>query len=163
MELTGSHTFAAPFDEVWAMLADPDAHVAKYTRMGHHDIEVLDAGHDDDTLRVVVRRRVEVDLPGFAKKVMSPSNTVTTTDEWRKQSAVEAVGTQQVDTAGAPVKVSAQTRLVGHGDATDYEVTITVDVKVPLIGGRLAKFAGGTVREQLDEDFAAGDDWLAGD
>ena len=33
--------FDRSIDDVWAMLHDPDAHVAKFTRMGHTDLEVL--------------------------------------------------------------------------------------------------------------------------
>ena len=36
-----------------------------------------------------------------------------------------------------------------------------MDVKVPLIGGKIADFAKGDVARQLDMEFTAGDDWLA--
>lgn len=162
MEVSRSHEFSAPFDDVWAMLQAAEAHVAKYEHMGHRDVEVIEHTGDDDQFRIVVRRQVEIDLPGFAKKVMSPSNTVTTTDEWRRTAADTAEGTQTVDTSGAPIKVAATTRLRRTGDATTYDVDITVDVKVPLIGGKLGKWAGGMVAAQLEQDFAAGDAWLAG-
>jgi hypothetical protein len=40
-------------------------------------------------------------------------------------------------------------------------VKVNLDVKVPLIGGKLADWAKGSVKEQLDQEFAAGDRWLA--
>ena len=42
MELSGSHTYAAPIDAVLAMLADPEAAKAKYESMGHRDVEIID-------------------------------------------------------------------------------------------------------------------------
>ncbi len=130
--------------------------------MGHRDIEVLEADQSDDRFHIKVRRVVEVDLPGFAKRVLKPKNTVTTTDDWKRNADGTCTGEQLVDTEGAPVKISATTRLEPDGDdATLYSVKIQLDVKVPLIGGKLADWAKGSVREQLDHEFGAGDRWLA--
>lgn len=160
MEYADSHVLAAPLDAVWAMFGDPESHVTKFESMGHRDIEVLEAEADDSTIRIVVRRVVDLEVPGFARRVLQPSNTVTSTDEWRRHDDV-ATGTQRVDTAGAPVKISGSTRLEAAGDRTHYEVIVDVDVKVPLIGKRLSGWARGTVRAQMDAEFAAADRWLA--
>ena len=43
-----------------------------------------------------------------------------------------------------------------------HEVAITVDVKVPLIGGRIADWAGkNEVRKSIDDQFAFNARWLA--
>lgn len=161
MDFTDSHRFASPVDAVWAMFQDPDSHLAKFEEMGHRDIELLEAEHDDDHFHIKVRRVVEIDLPGFAKRVMKPTNTVTTTDDWQRQADGTCTGEQLVETEGAPVKISATTRLEPDGDGTLYSVKIQLDVKVPLIGGKLANWAKGSVSEQLEHEFGAGDRWLA--
>jgi hypothetical protein len=167
MDFTGSHTFAAPIEAVWAMFRDPQSHLDKFASMGHRDIEVLESETTEQSFRIVVRRVVEVDLPGFAKRVLKPTNTVTTTDDWRRADDGTCTGVQHVATEGAPVKIDATTRLepaesLGpSGDAaTRYDVTVHLEVKVPLIGGKLADWAKGMVREQLDQEFTAGDAWL---
>jgi hypothetical protein len=163
MEFTGEHVFEAPVDAVWAMFRDPGSHVAKFESMGHEDIEVVEADTDDDRFRITVRRVVEVDLPGFARRVLKPRNTVTSTDTWQRRKDGSCTGEQQVDTEGAPVKISSSTTLTPNDDATThYRVTVTLDVKVPLIGGKLADWSKGKVQEQLEHEFAAGDAWLAG-
>lgn len=161
MDFHDVHTFDAPIGEVWAMFSDVQSHVRKFEGMGHRDIEVLESTVTDDSLRIVIRRVVDVDLPGFAKRVLKPTNTVTTTDEWHRRDDGSFEGTQHVDTAGAPVTISASTRLTPSGEQTTYAVDVHVEVKVPLIGGKLADWAKGMVRDQLDQEFAAGDTWLA--
>ena len=46
-------------------------------------------------------------------------------------------------------------------DRTHYVVTTSIEVKVPLIGGKLADFSKGIVDKQMDDEFRLGDEWLA--
>jgi carbon monoxide dehydrogenase subunit G len=161
MDFTDTHHFDAPVDAVWAMFRDPKSHVAKFEQMGHREIEVLESDSDDQQLHVKVRRVVTVDLPGFAKRVLKPNNTVTTVDDWTRAADGTCTGEQVIDTEGAPVKISAATRLEPDADGTRYTIEVHLDVKVPLIGGKLADWAKGNVQKQLDDEFAAGDTWLA--
>lgn len=161
MEIKATHTFDAPADRVWAMFRDRDAHVAKFENMGHREIEVLEFESDDDSARIVIKRIVDLDLPGFAKKVLSPSNTMTTTDVWSARPDGTYGGTFTLDIPGAPVKSSGTTLVTPAGEKTDYVITVQYDVKVPLIGGRITDWAKGDVRKQLDQEFEAGDAWLA--
>lgn len=161
MDFEDSRVFDSPIDAVWAMFLDPASHVAKFGQMGHRDIEVVEHEADDGHLHLVVRRVVDVDLPGFAKRVVSPTNTVTTTDDWARQADGTITGAQAVLTEGAPVHITATTRLAPEGAGTRYTIAVRLDVKVPLIGGKIASWAKGTVQGQLDDEFAAGEAWLA--
>jgi len=158
---TATHTFDAPLEAVWAMFSDPDSHVAKFTSMGHRDLEVLDSERTDDHLHLVISRIVEVELPGFARKVLQPVNTVVTTDDWYRRDDGTLGGGFTLETKGAPVHVAGTTKAVANGEQTDYEVALDVSVKVPLIGGKIADWAKGDINKQLELEFAAGDTWLA--
>ena len=85
MELKGSHEYPVPVDAVIAMLEDASATVEKYESMGHREVEIVELVAGDGTLRIVSSRVVDVDLPGFAKKALKPTNTMTQTDEWQRQ------------------------------------------------------------------------------
>lgn len=161
MDFTDHHSFAAPFETVWSMLRDPASHLAKYEAMGHRDIEVLESTGNDDGFRLVIRRLVDVELPGFAAKVLHPTNTLTTTDSWRRTGEESATGTQQGKVDGAPVSTTIGADLRGEGNQTHYQVRVQVDIRVPLLGGRIAAWAGGPARDQLRQEFAACDTWLA--
>lgn len=162
MEVKGSHTYDAPVDRVLAMLSDASATAEKYEGMGHRDVHVLECERQGSALRVRTSRVVDVDLPGFAKKVLKPTNTMVQTDEWREASDGAWEGTFTVEVKGAPVHTSGVMRLTPAGGSCTHEVTISIDVKVPLIGGRIADWAGkNEVRGTIDAEFAFGDRWLA--
>ena len=161
MQLTSSHTFDAPIDAVWAMFSDPASHVAKFEQMGHREIEVVSQDSSDDHLHIVVQRVVDVDLPGFARKVLKPSNTVVSDDRWERRDATHCGGTFRLDTKGAPVEATGTTALTADGDRTRYEVTVEFDVKVPVVGRKIASWAKDDIAQQFEQEFAAGDAWLA--
>jgi hypothetical protein len=162
MDVKRSHTYAAPIEAVIAMLSDPEATTAKYDSMGHRDIEIVDCTAGDGTLRIESSRVVDVDLPGFAKKFIKPTNTMHQTDDWLETDDGTWTGTFAVDVDGAPIELSGTMRLVPDDDSCTHDVTITMNVKVPLVGGKIADWAGkNDVRQTLESEFAFGDSWLA--
>jgi hypothetical protein len=162
MDVKGSHTYRAPLDAVIAMLGDRKATIAKYEGMGHRDVEVLECKEDGGALRIETSRVVDVDLPGFAKKVLKPTNTLHQTDEWRRSDAGGWDGTFALELHGSPVQMSGTMRLAPADGGCTHDVVISVTVKIPLLGGRIAAWAADNdVRRTLDAEFAFGDQWLA--
>jgi hypothetical protein len=58
--------------------------------MGHREVEILDCERSDASLEVRSRRVVDVELPGFARKGLSPTNTMIQTDRQTRSSAENA-------------------------------------------------------------------------
>lgn len=161
MDIAESHAYAAPIDAVLTMLGDRDATVAKYESMHHRDVEVRQCTRDGDRLRVVSSRVVDVDLPSFAKRVLKPTNTMRQTDEWRRREDGTWAGTFDVEVQGAPIHLSGTMSLTPEADKTIHDVAVRVEVRVPLIGGRIAEWAAkGDVQRSVDGEFAFNDDWL---
>jgi hypothetical protein len=162
MDVKGSHTYDAPIEAVLAMLRDPAATVAKYEGMGHRDVEILSCDGDDTKLRIESSRVVDVDLPGFARKVLKPTNTMHQVDEWTVSGDGGWDGTFDVEVRGAPIHLSGTMRLSpGAGTCTE-DITVGVSVKVPLIGGKIADWAAkNDVQRSLDGEFAFNERWLA--
>ncbi len=79
-------------------------------------------------------------------------------DEWRATGDGGWDGTFDVDVQGAPIHLSGTMRLTpGTGTCTE-DITISVAVKVPLIGGKIADWAGkNDVRRTLDAEVAFND------
>jgi hypothetical protein len=161
VDIRREHTFDAPIGAVWKMFSDPKSHVSKFEAMGHTDIEVVEQKKTKQGLKMVISRTVTVDLPGFAKKVLKPTNTVVSTDEWSDRGDGTYGGTFSAETKGAPLKVKGTTLIEPDGDRTRYVVQTSIDVKVPLIGGKIADFSKGIVNKQMDDEFRLGDEWLA--
>jgi hypothetical protein len=163
MELSGSHTYRAAIDQVEAMLADPEVTKARYESMGHRDVRVLEVVSGDGTLRVRASRVVDVQLPGFAKAVLKPTNTMLQTDEWSRNKDGSWSGTFDVEVKGAPVHISGTMKLTPSGDECVHDVAVKVEVHVPFVGGRIASWAAnGDVRRSIEAEAAFNSEWLAG-
>jgi hypothetical protein len=155
MRIEGSQVYSVPVDAVIAMLRDESATVAKYESMGHREVKILELTTDDNTLRIVSSRVVDVDLPGFAKKALKPTNTMKQTDEWRRQGDGSWSGTFDVDVQGAPVHIDGTMALTPDADGSRHEVMLDFQVKIPIVGGKIADWAGKNEgRKTLDAEFA---------
>ena len=155
MRIEGTHVYPVPVDAVMAMFRDETATVARYESMGHRDVKVVELDADDDTVRVVSTRVVDVDLPGFAKKALKPTNTMTQTDEWQRQDDGSWSGTFGVDVQGAPVRIDGTMQLVPEANGARHTVNLDLQVKIPLIGGKIADWVGkNDAQRTLDAEFA---------
>ena len=162
MEVKGSHVYAAPIDAVLAMLRRPEATQSKYEGMGHRNVEILDCRGDNESLHIESSRVVDVDLPGFAKKVLKPTNTTRQTDDWHAAADGAWDGSFAVEVHGAPLQLSGTMHLSPAPGTCTEEITVAVTVKVPIIGGKIAQWVAGTeVRRWVDAEFTFGDEWLA--
>lgn len=145
------------------MFSDPKAHVAKFEGMGHHGVTIVEKKKTKKNLNLTVTREVDIEgIPGFAKKFLSPRNTVVSVDDWNDFGDGTYGGSFTLDTQGAPIDIEGKTKLVPKGDGqAEYTVTIDIKITVPLIGGKLGNFAKGIVEKQMAEEFRLGDAWLA--
>jgi len=160
MDITRTHTFDHPLEVCWSMFHDPASHVAKFEAMGHREIELISSEVTDDSIELVIERLVDVDVPGFAKRVIQPTNLLRSVDEWHAADDGSYRGTFDVETKGVPIQISGTTRLEAADEGTEYEIMIRLSVKVPLIGGRIAQYSKGIVERQVTDEFRLGDEWL---
>lgn len=161
METTDTHTYDGTVDEVLDMFGNEQAVIARYESMGHRDIEVLECERDEQSVRVRSRRVVDVDLPGFAKKVLSPTNTMVQSDQWIPADDGAWDGSFEVE-VDAPIELHGKMRLTPNGERSEMTLTISMKVKVPVIGNKIADWVGkNDVRTTMEAEFAAGDAWLA--
>ena len=155
MEIQDSRVYPVPVDAVVTMLRDRSATIEKYESMGHRDVELLEFEADEDVLRIKSSRVVDVDLPGFAKKVLKPTNTMVQTDQWRREGDGTWGGTFDVEVKGAPIRITGSMRLVPADGGCRHEVTIDFQVKVPIVGGKIADWAAkNDGRRTLAAEFA---------
>jgi len=124
MEVKGTHTYAASVDAVLAMLRDRDATVAKYEGMGHRDVEIVACDETDDGLHIESTRVVDVDLPGFAKKVLKPTNTMIVSTD---QVAADAFGATLLGRTALELPYLQKAEAAGVG-TTDFESLLPIRV-----------------------------------
>lgn len=152
MKMKVTHHFDADVETVFALMSDPDFCMRKYADAGATDIQV-DSDQRDDGPNLVSKRKVTVDLPGFAKKVMQPTNTVQQTDEWAPADRDGSrVCRYKVEVQGVPSRIDGTVTLTGEGNGTRQEVEAEVKVSIPLLGGKLEKFAVDNGIKALDHE-----------
>ena len=72
---------------------------------------------DGDGFVIRTSRTVDVDVPGFARKVLKPTNTMVQTDTWSARDLDGARdGDFDIDVKGAPVHVPGQMRIEPTAD-----------------------------------------------
>lgn len=162
MKMSMQRDFEYPADALWAMVHDPASHVAKFERMGHTDIEVVEESVTDTSLDITIRRQVEMDIPSVAKKFFSPKNTVTSADHWVDNGDGTYGGHFDVDIKGAPAESRGVTSIEPLDDSSSrYTITVDVKIKVPLVGDRVAGAMRPQLEAQLEEEFDAAESWLS--
>jgi hypothetical protein len=159
MRMQVTHHFDAGVEAVYALMADPGFMARKYADQGATDIQI-DSDQGDDGPTLVTRRKVTIDLPGFAKKVMAPTNTVVQTDTW---GPADGQGKRccryRVEVQGVPSRIDGTVTLSPDGAGTRQDVEAEVKVTIPLLGGRLERFAVDSGIKALDQEaaFTAGE------
>jgi hypothetical protein len=154
MGFSGLRTYDADIETTFAFLCDAENATARYEAAGDSEIEVLRAEADGDGFIVETRRVVEVDLPGFAKKVLQPKNTMTQTDRWDAAAPDGSrSGSYEVSVDGAPVTTEGTMTLEASGNSCVHHITGEITVKIPLVGGRIAKWSAGTARSSLEHEL----------
>ncbi len=164
MDLKTEYRFDADPDAVFAMFTDPEYQRQKLVDAGHTHVEVLECGlaADGTTFRIVSRRTVAVDVPGVLKKVITPANSVTQTDEWGAETGGARTGTWKVEIKGVPVHLSGTMRLAAAKSGSVEAIAGTVKASVPLIGGKLEKLAGSNFNDSTAQEQDFSSRWLAG-
>ena len=160
MEFSASHRYDRPLDQVSAMFLDPDAHVGRYALMGHSDIEILEVDAGDDVLDLKTVRTVEGEVPKVAQRLIKPKNTVTTTDRWVRAGGA-VTGRSKIEASNVPGTATIVAAIEPAGEAAcTYDIVLTLDLKVPLIGERFVTLLRPQVMEIIDAEFEAWDRWL---
>lgn len=156
------HRYDAAPDAVFAMLSDPAYLRAKLETTGALEYDVLECeATPDGGFRIVTQRTVQADIPGFAKKVFKPTNTLTQIEDWQPPSGGTRAGTWRIETKGVPVSTSGTSRVEPAGGGTVQHIEGRIKVSVPLIGGRLERFVFDQAKETLDAEEDFGQKWLA--
>ena len=155
MEFTVTHNYQRSAAAVFAVLTDFDSVRDKYEALGHGDVELISREEDDDGgVTIVTRRVVPLELPGFAKKVLSPRQSVTQTDAWTAADDLGVrTGTFAAVAKGTPVQVRGTMLLAPNGARRCTDVmNVSVECKIPLFGGKIAGFVAGDTRKIVDHE-----------
>ena len=159
MNFEEKYVYNKAADSVMKMFSDRDYFERKYAQAAD-SFEVLEHELSDSTFRIKVTRTVPTDVPvpNFAKKLIPGSMTVIQEDIW---DLAARTGKISIDVVGSPVHVTANMRLIDGPKGGENHVSWKVDCRIPLIGGKIAKFVADDIQAKSPEDLRLSNEILA--
>jgi hypothetical protein len=157
MRISEELVYDAPLASVQAMLFDPAfrEEVLAAQKVVRSNVSVSTDG--DDTLVELEQTQATDSVPSFVRKFTGDEITITSTERWT--SPTHAVVSSTIP--GAPGGVEGTNDLVDEGERTRMRVVREINVNVPLIGGKLAKFVASMHTKALAKEHQAAQAWLA--
>ncbi|KRD06065.1 hypothetical protein ASE48_15110 [Mycobacterium sp. Root265] len=124
------------------------------------DVATLDALTigDDGGLSIATTQTVGFHrLPGFVTQLHSGDLTLVRTETWTPVRDGRATGTIKGVVPGAPVSVTGTAEMSSIETGARVDVHATVQVRIPLLGGKVEGFIGGQLAEmvRLEEQFTS--------
>ena len=137
-------------DTVYRFVTDPEVIKKRSEAMGEKDIKIQvdDAG---GTKTITSTREIESDLPGFAKKLFSSTNTIVERREWR-DAGDKKTCKSHIDIVGTPGKIDSNITISPSGSGCTYDIEFEVSAKVPLIRKKLEEFVAKSTMEGMRDE-----------
>ena len=137
--------------ELFAPISSGAFQLEIISHLGGKDAELVEQTVTaEGGVKVVTRQRTGIELPGFAKKLIPASTSITQTYVWepaREDGTRE--GTWSAEIKGAPVSMGGPTELRATGSGSMHVFGGEVKASVPLVGGKLESFALDSLRRDL--------------
>jgi hypothetical protein len=147
----------ATVEQVFDMLATREFReaVCDYQRVLHRTVTVDRSG---ETASVTIDQGHATDrLPGFARKIVGDHVTMVQSEAWSDG----AHGNITVTVPGKPGEMSGTATLVQDAGGVTEKVDMTVNVHLPLIGGKVEGLIADMLGKALRAEHTVGRDWLA--
>jgi hypothetical protein len=137
-------------DTVYRFVTDPENIKKRCEASGERNIriEVEEAG---GTKIITSTREIDSDLPGFAKKLFSPTNTIVERREWR-DAGDKKTCKSHIDILKTPGKIDFNITISPSGSGCVYDIEFEVTAKVPLIRKKLEEFVARTTADGIREE-----------
>jgi hypothetical protein len=137
-------------DTVYRFVTDPENIKKRCEASGERNvrIEVEEAG---GTKTITSTREIDSDLPGFAKKLFSATNTIIERREWR-DAGERKTCKSHIDVVGTPGKIDSNVTISPNGSGCTYDIEFEATAKVPLIRKKLEAFVEKSTMEGMRDE-----------
>ena len=146
------YEFDYAIETVFQLLSDPDFVVERSLALGDLESE-CEVYEEDERLVVASKRQIVRDLPSFLKKVFDPVQRMALTEKWVADDEGGYSGEQHIVIDRVPLTITASIELFPTDDGCCYRITHRAKAKIPLIGGKLEKFAQAQAQEGAQDDM----------
>ncbi|MSO58663.1 MAG: DUF2505 domain-containing protein [Thermoleophilia bacterium] len=138
-------TYKQDPDAVYAFLSDPATVKARSEAFGDTNIDVTSSGTTISNTREVL-----AEVPPFAKRFLSPRNTVTDTKTWDPGTRAARMS---VVIKAARTTITGDVKITPNGTGADFVVSFVVKCEIPLVGGQLEKHVTRLTEEGMRREF----------
>jgi hypothetical protein len=142
--------YAQDIDTVYRFVTDPERIKKRCEASGEKNVRIQ-VEESGGTLVITSTREIDSDLPGFAKKLFSATNTIVERREWR-DAGDKKTCRSHIDVVGTPGKIDSNITISPSGSGCTYDIEFEVTAKVPLIRKKLEEFVAKTTMEGLREE-----------
>ncbi|MGH8518991.1 MAG: DUF2505 domain-containing protein [Panacagrimonas sp.] len=153
MKFEERHSFDQPAATVMRMYADKAFFDRKYKDVGAIECELLDHQKTDARFSVKYRLVMKSDapLPEVAKKILGDTVKMVQQDAW---DLAKRTGRIDIEIKSAPLKISAEMKLVDEGGKGVNVQSWTITCGIPLIGGKIEAAIAEDIKAKSKKDLA---------
>lgn len=154
--------YAATPDQLWAMLCDQSYWNAKYAALGATDVQWIQFEPGDAELTLSSTREVAANLPGFAKKVIGETASVTQTEHWKRNG--DHLSCQiEIATHGAPGGTHGTMSVTPNPAGATWTADFETKIQIPFLGHKVEHLMHDETAETFRVEKQFNDSWLATD
>ena len=153
MKIRTTDRYQADVDTVFGHFTDPAFIKARAEAIGARNVQVT-VQKDSDTVVIRMEREIRADAPGALKKFVPEWTPTVQTETWKVQPGGPYLGKADVDVQGVPVSNRSRMKLAADKNGGSV-MMIETEFKssVPMVGGKLASFAGSAAEETLKAEY----------
>ncbi len=137
-------------DTVYRFVTDPENIKKRCEASGERNVRIK-VEESGGTKIITSTREIDSDLPGFAKKLFSSTNTIIERREWRDASDKKTCKSH-IDVVGTPGKIDSNITISPSGSGCTYDIEFEVSAKVPLIRKKLEEFVAKTTMDGMRDE-----------
>ncbi len=148
-------------DEVCAALAQEAYWQARFVEFNTDTrLDVLTV--TDGVINIVTTQDLRSDtMPAFLAKIYPGNLAVRTTEVWCPMGDGTVHGELDIDVIGAPGAGRGQAVMAGHEKGSQLHFTGTVEIRVPLVGGRIEKYVCDEFTHHIPDIQRFTTEWIA--
>ncbi|MFM9033882.1 MAG: DUF2505 domain-containing protein [Mycobacterium sp.] len=156
--------YAGTVQQVHDALRDKQYWLARLAASGADEwtLDDFQAGHDGGVDVVTTQVLRAERLPGIIHQFHHGDLEIRRAETWTAlfDGAAEAAVASSI--VRAPVALDGQARLTGEGSGSRLAFSATVDVRIPLVGGKMEKFIANQLIHLLNDEQRFTSEWITG-
>jgi hypothetical protein len=157
-----SASYPQPVDQVHRALTSEQYWRDRLAEVGGEGAELGHVVTGDGTIDVEMAQAIPAEhLPPIVSKIRPCDLIITRTETWSALDGGRATGTFSARVDGLPGEVTGTLTLAPEGTGAAITLDGRVEVKLPLIGGKIEAVIAEQVVELLDAEHGFTEGWIA--